>query len=196
MVSIFYNKQDLKDTMVICFSDKLSNKIEQKKDVTILKHEKEIIGINIFNVSKYIKIKEGYLYPTNELIDFIFKIAGIKITNESKNFQICEIIKCTEIKGTHLKECIVKIDDNNLLNIVCGASNAKEGLKTVVAKIGTFMPNGLYIKKGVLQGKESYGMLCSYKELYLKEKKDTIGIIELPRVSCNGDEYKNHYSNI
>lgn len=196
MISIFYNKLDLKDTMIICFNDKQHNKIDEKKDVTILKQDNEIVGINIFNVSKYLKIKEGYLYPTDEILNFIFKLTNVKITKDSVNFQVCEIIKCTEIKGTHLKECIVKIDNNNLLNIVCGANNAKEGLKTVLAKLGTFMPNGMYIKKGSLQGKESLGMLCSYKELYLKEKKDVIGIIELPKTSHVGEEYKSHYSNI
>lgn len=196
MISIFYNKLDLKDTMIICINDKYHNNVEQKKDAIILKHDNEIVGINIFNVSQYLKVKDGYLYPTDEILNFINKITQIKLTNDSKNFQICEIIKCIEIKGTHLRECTVKINDDNLLNIVCGANNAKEGLKTVVANVGTFMPNGTYIKKSSLQGKESFGMLCSYKELYLKEKKDVSGIIELPKTSCVGNEYKDHYSNI
>lgn len=196
MVSIFYNKLDLKDTMMVCFNDKNSNKIEQKKDAVILKNDEEVVGINLFNISKYINLKEGYIYPTDEILKLIHKLTNIKITKDSSNFQICEILKCVEIKGTHLKECVVKIDDNNSLNVVCGASNAKVGLKTVIAKVGTFMPNGSYIKKGLLQGKESCGMLCSYKELYLQQKKDAIGIIELPKTSHVGDEYKDHYSNI
>ena len=195
MISIFYNKQDLKDTMLVCFNDKECNNIDQKKERVILKNNDEIVGINIFNVSQHINLKEGYLYPNDEILDFIYKLTKIKIENNSPNFQICEIIKCDEIKGTHLKECTVKTNEDKTLNIVCGASNAREGLKTVLANIGTFMPDGNYIKKGLLQKKESYGMLCSYKELFLKEKKDVFGIIELPKTSIVGDEYKQHYSN-
>jgi phenylalanyl-tRNA synthetase beta chain len=65
-----------------------------------------------------------------------------------------------------------------LLQIVCGASNARAGLKTALAMVGATLPGGLEIKAAKLRGVESFGMLCSAKELGLAETSN--GIIELP----------------
>ena len=51
------------------------------------------------------------------------------------------------------------------LQIVCGAPNVDAGQKVVVAKIGAVMPSGMLIKEGNLRGVDSYGMLCSAREL-------------------------------
>lgn len=195
MISIFYNKQALKDSMVICLNDNNVSNIEKHKEYTILKKDNEIIGINIFNVSKKINLPEGYLYPSKEVLDFIYKTTKIKLENNEKKFQICKIIKCEEIKGTHLKDCLVDVGEPQPIKVVCGASNARLDLITVIAKINNFMPNGMFIKKGSLQGKESFGMLCSYKELHLKENENLKGILELPQNSKIGDEYIELYPN-
>jgi phenylalanyl-tRNA synthetase beta chain len=65
-----------------------------------------------------------------------------------------------------------------LLQVVCGAPNARAGLKAPFATIGTTMPGGLEIKKAKLRGVESFGMLCSARELGLAE--DSSGLMELP----------------
>jgi phenylalanyl-tRNA synthetase beta chain len=64
-----------------------------------------------------------------------------------------------------------------LVQIVCGAANARAGLKTTLATVGAKLPGGLDIKAAKLRGVESFGMLCSAKELGLAESSD--GIIEL-----------------
>ncbi len=64
------------------------------------------------------------------------------------------------------------------LQIVCGAANARAGLKTALATVGAHLPGGLQIKAAKLRGVESSGMLCSAKELGLAEASD--GIVELP----------------
>jgi len=64
------------------------------------------------------------------------------------------------------------------LQIVCGASNARAGLKTALAMVGASLPGVAEIKATKLRGVESFGMLCSAKELGLAEGSD--GIIELP----------------
>jgi phenylalanyl-tRNA synthetase beta chain len=64
------------------------------------------------------------------------------------------------------------------LQIVCGASNARKGLKTALALVGASLPGGLDIKAAKLRGVESFGMLCSAKELGLAESSN--GILELP----------------
>src|ERR1700733_2571720 len=65
---------------------------------------------------------------------------------------------------------------SELLQIVCGAPNARAGLKTALAMVGSSLPGGLEIKAAKLRGVESTGMLCSAKELGLSD--NSAGIIE------------------
>ena len=62
--------------------------------------------------------------------------------------------------------------------VVCGAANARTGLKTALAQVGASLPNGMAIKKAKLRGVESSGMLCSASELGIDDDAD--GIMELP----------------
>ncbi|WP_029010940.1 phenylalanine--tRNA ligase subunit beta [Azospirillum halopraeferens] len=65
------------------------------------------------------------------------------------------------------------------LQVVCGAPNARAGMKGVFAPIGTHIPGSdITLKKGVIRGVESNGMMCSERELKLSEEHN--GIIELP----------------
>lgn len=68
-------------------------------------------------------------------------------------------------------------DGQQTLQIVCGASNARKGLVTPLAKIGAVLPGDFKIKKSKLRGVESNGMLCSEKELGLADSAE--GIMEL-----------------
>jgi len=61
--------------------------------------------------------------------------------------------------------------------VVCGAPNARVGLVTAVALPGTVMPGGFTIKPAKIRGQESFGMLCSAKELGISEEQS--GIMEL-----------------
>lgn len=75
---------------------------------------------------------------------------------------------------------LVAVDiGNEVLDIVCGASNVTEGLKVAVATVGAELPlpNGLKIKRAKVRGVQSNGMLCSAAELGLEESSD--GILEL-----------------
>lgn len=77
-----------------------------------------------------------------------------------------------------LRLCIVDTGSETL-QVVCGAPNARTGMKGVVARVGTTIPaTGDRLKKGKIRGEESQGMLCSARELNLGE--DHAGIIELP----------------
>ncbi len=77
-----------------------------------------------------------------------------------------------------LRICRVATGQGEPLQIVCGAPNARAGLKSALAVIGAVLPGGLKIKAAKLRGSESAGMLCSPKELGLAEDSD--GILELP----------------
>ena len=88
-----------------------------------------------------------------------------------------------------LKLTKVNIGDE-MLDIVCGASNVRQGLFVAVATVGAKLPNGLKIKLAKVRGIESKGMLCSAEELGLEESSS--GILELDsdaEVGQRVDEY-------
>src|SRR5687768_17128685 len=81
-----------------------------------------------------------------------------------------------------LRVCQVDVGQGSLLNIVCGAPNARVGIKVPCALVGAQLPPGedgkpFLIKLGKLRGVESQGMLCSASELKLNE--DHAGLLEL-----------------
>ena len=82
-----------------------------------------------------------------------------------------------------LRVCQVDVGQGSLLNIVCGAPNARVGIRVPCALVGAELPPGedgkpFQIKLGKLRGVESQGMLCSARELQLSE--DHGGLLELP----------------
>jgi tRNA-binding protein len=90
----------------------------------------------------------------------------------------------------HLHICQVNIGQEESVQIVCGAPNARQGLKTVAALPGAMMPDGSLIFPGALRGVDSYGMLCSASELNLPNAPQERGIIELDDVVV-GQEFTN-----
>ena len=70
----------------------------------------------------------------------------------------------------HLHVCTVDVGKAEYLNIVCGAPNVKEGIKVIVAKDGAELPDGVKIKKGMIRGQESNGMICALYEIGIDKK--------------------------
>ena len=77
-----------------------------------------------------------------------------------------------------LSVCRVSIGNGEALEVVCGAPNVRQGMKSPFAPAGTKLPNGMKLRKAKIRGVVSNGMLCSAIELALGEESD--GIIELP----------------
>ena len=96
-----------------------------------------------------------------------------------KQFVVAEVLHAERHpQADKLQVCKVKAGQGEL-QIVCGAPNARAGIKVALANIGTIIPtNGMEIKKAAVRGVESQGMLCSARELGLGE--DHAGIMELP----------------
>ena len=104
---------------------------------------------------------------------------------------IGEVMECTmHPDSNHLHLCKVNIGDR-VLQIVCGAPNVRKGLKVIVAMPGAELPEKT-IKKGMIRGQESNGMLCSIAELGLESKflkpEDKDGIHELPSDAPVGED--------
>ena len=68
-------------------------------------------------------------------------------------------------EADRLQVCKVDAGQGELLQIVCGAPNARVGIKVPLAMVGASLPGGMSIKAAKLRGVESFGMLCSAKEL-------------------------------
>ncbi len=94
-----------------------------------------------------------------------------------------------------LRVCKVDVGQGSLLNIVCGAPNARLGIKVPCALVGAELPPGddgkpFLIKLGKLRGVESEGMLCSARELKLSE--DHGGLLELAADAVIGQDIRLH----
>ena len=94
-----------------------------------------------------------------------------------------------------LRVCKVDVGREELLDIVCGAPNARVGIKVPCAMVGAELPPGedgkpFLIKVGNLRGVESQGMLCSARELKLSEEQG--GLLELSANAVAGQDLRVH----
>ncbi len=94
-----------------------------------------------------------------------------------------------------LRICQVDVGGPELLNIVCGAPNARVGIRIPCATVGAELPPGedgkpFKIKIGKLRGVQSFGMLCSAKELGIDE--DASGLLEFPSDAPLGQDVREY----
>lgn len=97
-----------------------------------------------------------------------FEVESVDHLGLGTNLVVGKVIECVEHPDSdHLH--VTKTDiGSEVLQIVCGAPNCREGLKVIVAKPGAKLPGG-EIKRGVIRGVESNGMLCSLLELNIEK---------------------------
>ena len=146
-------------------------------------------------VGDYIDIKDQDVY---ELANKITR-AGINIESVISHHidgLVIGQIKSVDLHpdSDHLHVCKVDIG-NEELQIVCGAPNVREGLKVIVATIGTILPENFEIKKSKIRGVESCGMMCALFELGLEEKTEdnyNKGICELDDDAPIGEDPLNY----
>ncbi len=114
--------------------------------------------------------------------------------NELSEFLVAKIIKANKHPNAdRLKLCDVDIGAKESIKVVCGASNAQDGLLTIYAPPGTTIPkNGIKLEVSKIRGETSYGMLCSESELKLSNESE--GIIELSQ-KYSGSIGKSYFKN-
>ena len=150
--------------------------------------------VSLKSVKKYVDL--GNLSAEEVANGLTF--AGIEVEEVSRlasgtNLVIGHILECEKHPDSdHLH--VLKVDlgpKYGVEQIVCGAPNARVGLKVIVARVGAKLPGG-EIKKGVIRGVESNGMCCSLLELGVDaknlRKEQTEGIEELPNDAEVGNE--------
>lgn len=123
------------------------------------------------------------------------KVEGYENMGESvQNVVAGKVLTCVDHPDSdHLHVCTVDAGTGEVLQIVCGAPNVKEGIIAPIALVGAVLPGGK-IKKGKLRGVESCGMICSHDELGITEDmlgyEPEYGILILPDDTPIGKDIK------
>ncbi|MFN8912587.1 MAG: YtpR family tRNA-binding protein, partial [Alphaproteobacteria bacterium] len=106
-------------------------------------------------------------------------------------FIVAEILNAARHPDAErLQVCEVN-DGSKVIQVVCGAANARAGIKVVLAPVGAIIPaNQLQIKASKIRGVDSNGMLCSAEELGLADESH--GIIELESNAVAGQKFSEH----
>lgn len=121
-------------------------------------------------------------------VDDVLPVAG-----EFTGVKVGKVVECGQHPDADkLRVTKVDVGAEELLDIVCGASNCREGLIVAVATVGAVLPGGFKIKKAKLRGQPSHGMLCSFTELGIDVESD--GIMELPESAVIGTDIREYLS--
>ena len=202
MIVSIYNKEGVGDTLLLMLknSEKEAQGFERKENIARIfdAETNETVGYNFFNVSDIMKIEANgpvvLSEKSIELLNEALAAAGFEETLEGDNtpkFVVGHVKECVAHPDSdHLSITQTEIDNGEVVQIVCGASNIAEGQKVVVAKVGAVMPNGLVIWDGELRGEPSYGMICSARELELENAPNEKGILVLPETAVTGEAFK------
>src|SRR5271166_4593748 len=131
--------------------------------------------------------------PLAEIVDTLTRV-GLEVESvddpaaKYAGFVIGDVVEARpHPNADRLKVCIVDAGAG-LVQVVCGAPNARTGMKSVFSPVGTYIPGKqITLAKVVIRGVESNGMLCSAAELELSNDHD--GIMELPEDAPVGVAY-------
>lgn len=185
-----YNKEHVGDVLLLQLTTEevVTPSVERIGDVALIKEKTtgEVKGFNLFNASKYVELNvNGNVEVTEELVQKIQSALNKNNVEVTINVDLSPkfVVGYVEEKEKHpnadkLSVCKVNVGDE-VLQIVCGAPNVEAGQKVVVAKIGAVMPSGMVIKPSQLRGVDSYGMICSARELAIPNAPQEKGILVL-----------------
>lgn len=121
---------------------------------------------------------------TSKELDDAMTMAGLEVESCTPiapaftGVVVAEVVDCVDHENSdHLHVCKVNVGGPDLLQIVCGAPNVKTGVKVPCAMIGAVLPGDFKIKKAKMRGVESFGMLCSSRELGINEDHQGLWIL-------------------
>lgn len=195
------NKEAYPNTLIVILGqDNGRSEFEEKDGVTQVKDkEGKVIGYNFFDVDKFLdydKLPNGEVHlDDDELAALNKKLAEAGFEGKlayGKPTLVYGYVKTCEKHpdSDHLHVTTVEVGEGEEHQIVCGAPNIEQGQKVVVALPGTLMPNGQQIWPGKLRGVDSYGMICSARELGLPHAPQKRGIMVVPDDFKVGDAFE------
>jgi len=121
------------------------------------------------------------------------EVEGVEdLTKDFAPFRVARVLSAEQHPNAdRLRVCVVDPGDGSKVQVVCGAPNARAGMIGVFAPAGTHIPGtAVDLKKGVIRGVESNGMLLSERELGLSD--DHTGIVDLPEDAPVGEPYADY----
>jgi phenylalanyl-tRNA synthetase beta chain len=130
----------------------------------------------------------------DEIVDTLTRI-GLEVehvenpADKLRDFIVAHVVEAKQHPNAdRLRVCMVDTGAGAPVQVVCGAPNARAGIKGVFSPVGTYIPSKkITLAKGNIRGVDSNGMLCSFAELELSDDHD--GIIELPADAPVGQRY-------
>ena len=185
-----YNKEHVGDVLMVILQEKkeLKRSVECKGKVARIYADEtgQTLAWNIFEASSLIAVAgNGQVFLTDEQVAILnaeLAKEGFADKLEKTVYPVFVVGQIEEMQAhpdsDHLNICQVNVGEKRV-QIVAGAPNAAVGLKTIVALPGAMMPSGSLIFPGKLRGEDSYGMMCSPRELALPNAPQVRGIIEL-----------------
>jgi len=122
------------------------------------------------------------------------EVESVGSADKNNFFFVAKIIKAEKHPNADkLKLCDVDIGSGKIVKVICGASNARDGLITVYAGPGAIIPkNQLKIKVTNIRGIDSYGMLCSESELGLSDESQGITELDSKKFKVGSSYFKNN----
>jgi tRNA-binding protein len=197
-----YNKDGIGDVLLVMTESSVSKEqgFETKGNTTRIFNTatNKTVGYNFFESSDYLEINENgpltlSMQQVSCLNDRLLEQGFIDQleADEAPKFVVGYVKECSSHPNSdHLSITQIEIDNQQVIQVVCGAANIAAGQKVVVAKVGAMMPDGTAIWDGELRGEPSHGMVCSAKELGIKEEQGKKGILVLSDSSVVGTEFK------
>ena len=194
------NKRSYPNTLIVILGQDMGkSEYDEKGDVTRITDEKgNVTGYNFFNVDQlidYDKLPDGQVKLSKDDLNALNeKLVEVGFTDKlaySKPTLVYGYVKSCEKHpdSDHLHVTQVDVGNGEEHQIVCGAPNIALGQKVVVALPGTLMPNGQVIWPGQLRHVDSYGMICSARELGLEHAPKKRGIMVVPNEFTVGDAF-------
>lgn len=191
MLIASYNAKAMGDVLVVIVATDAANQQVTVKDnvAQILSDDGKLLGYNFIQASQILpelKQENGQVQLSEELVAKLnqqIDQAGFDqplVYDGKPKFVIGYVEEMKDHPDSdHLHITTVDTGDEKL-QIVCGSPNIANHIKVVVAKIGAMMPDGKIIYPGELRGVKSNGMICSGRELRLKNAPDRPGCVILP----------------
>lgn len=172
-MKLTYNKHMDNDCLFVSIKPANDPVYDYHEGLTAIKDDGEIVGLNIFDAQRTLDLESLENIQANEetlsKINNLLEKKGIETINPdlSPKFVIGHVDEIEPHPDADSLS-VTKVNvGTEILQIVCGAPNVDKNQMVVVAKVGAYMPDGLYIKPSELRGIASYGMICSKKELGL-----------------------------
>lgn len=204
-----YNKEHVGDVLMVIVKEDKGQKVSVERRGKVarvfLADSGDTVAWNMFDVSSLFEISgRGQIFLTEEEVAVLnaeLAKEGFSeelVADNAPKFVVGQIKEMVAHPDSdHLNICQVQVAADKTVQIVAGAPNAAVGLKTIVALPGAMMPSGSLIFPGKLRGEDSFGMMCSPRELALPNAPQVRGIIELDDSAVVGEAFdvKKHWNN-